>query len=652
MNVLVPKVLNCLCAVAVASQIFLTSAAQSALFQGLGDLPGGETRSGYDGSYGIAFISRDGSVVVGYSSSAESGSNSEAFRWTQMSGMKGIGSLPAIGNLQYYSGPNAVSADGSVIVGRSLCCSDPDLGNPVQEAFRWTEETGIEGLGLLPGFEPAISRSRAHDVSNDGSVIVGSTQEFADDFVATRASPFRWTRESGMVELDVPLGFEGARSRASHISGDGKVIAGSSRFDGFRAPRTAWLWSEQDGYIEFGRDVYIEDITPDGSVVVGIENGEPFRWTAESGIVPLDGWDSDEFHVNYGVRVTDDGSTIIGTAGHCTRGCPPIPSFIWDKQNGVRDLREVLISEYGLEDQVEGWLVRGAFVATDISGDGRRIAGVGVNFDPTLHTEAWIAILEPALLPGDADEDFDFDQLDLVRVQSAAKYLTGQDATWGDGDWNGEGEGYRFAPVAGDGLFDQLDIVAALGDGAYLTGSYESTTPDTQVGAAEPSVGYDAASGEVWVEVPIGVEITSINIESKSGIFTGDPASWLDGAFDNDSDTNIFKATFGGSFTTVSFGNVARTNLTQDFLQNDLTVSGSQAGGGIINDLPLAFFPVPVPVPSAILLLTVAGACLVYSNRRGPSGVRQQATVLQRFAMRVSCRGDIRESPLLKHRFE
>ena len=34
------------------------------------------------------------------------------------------------------------------------------------------------------------------------------------------------------------------------------------------------------------------------------------------------------------------------------------------------------------------------------------------------------------LQPGDADMDLDFDQLDLVQVQIAAKYLSGQAATW------------------------------------------------------------------------------------------------------------------------------------------------------------------------------------------------------------------------------
>ena len=43
----------------------------------------------------------------------------------------------------------------------------------------------------------------------------------------------------------------------------------------------------------------------------------------------------------------------------------------------------------------------------------------------------------PSLQAGDSDQDLDFDQLDLVQVQIAAKYLTGQPATWGEGDWNG-----------------------------------------------------------------------------------------------------------------------------------------------------------------------------------------------------------------------
>ena len=58
--------------------------AQAAFFQGLGDLPGGSFSSQASG------LSADGSVVVGSGVSAKS---QEAFRWTQQTGMVGLGVL-------------------------------------------------------------------------------------------------------------------------------------------------------------------------------------------------------------------------------------------------------------------------------------------------------------------------------------------------------------------------------------------------------------------------------------------------------------------------------------------------------------------------------------------------------------------------------
>jgi probable HAF family extracellular repeat protein len=58
--------------------------AQAASFQGLGDLSGGSFYSYANG------VSADGSVVVGRGSSAN---GNEAFRWTQGTGMVGLGDL-------------------------------------------------------------------------------------------------------------------------------------------------------------------------------------------------------------------------------------------------------------------------------------------------------------------------------------------------------------------------------------------------------------------------------------------------------------------------------------------------------------------------------------------------------------------------------
>jgi hypothetical protein len=132
-------------------------------------------------------------------------------------------------------------------------------------------------------------------------------------------------------------------------------------------------------------------------------------------------------------------------------------------------------------------------------------------------------------------------------------------------------------------------------------------------------VGYDAATGELWVDAPVGSELTSINIDSQAGMFTGSPASNLGGSFDNDADNNIFKATFGGSFGSLSFGNVAQAGLSEDFVLGDLTVVGSLAGGGDLGPVDLVY----VPEPSSAWPMLLAFSYLIRRDRRNRTGLNR-----------------------------
>jgi hypothetical protein len=243
------------------------------------------------------------------------------------------------------------------------------------------------------------------------------------------------------------------------------------------------------------------------------------------------------------------------------------------------------------------------------------------------------------LQAGDADQDLDFDQLDLVKVQIAAKYLAGSAATWGEGDWDGAPGGQPGAPPAGDGVFNQLDIIAALSTGLYLTGPYGAVASSPAVkGDSQTSIVYDPSTGEMAVDAPAGVELTSINVDSASGIFTGGPAENLGGSFDNDDDGNIFKATFGGSFGSVSFGPVAQPGLSKQFVLDDLSVVGSLAGGGDLGDVDLIY--VPEPCTSGLLLIGVAMMIRLVTRERmeGPA-----ASLHQRHVARVM------EGPKARH---
>ena len=170
-------------------------------FVPLGDLPGNTSTHFLSGAHAV---SPDGSVVVGQS---ESASGREAFVWTAEGGMVGLGDLP--GGL-FDSAALGVSADGLVIVGYSASTLNPEIPG---EVFRWTAQTGMVGLGLLPGGElgsPKVSVARA--ISADGSVIVGEAKGQIPTNILVQ--PFRWTEAEGMMSLGYLTSSRCAANRA------------------------------------------------------------------------------------------------------------------------------------------------------------------------------------------------------------------------------------------------------------------------------------------------------------------------------------------------------------------------------------------------------------------------------------------------------
>ncbi|NEO96604.1 MAG: PEP-CTERM sorting domain-containing protein [Moorea sp. SIO3G5] len=186
----------------------------------LGDLPGGAFSSF------TLNISGDGSVVVGNSQSA---SGTEAFRWTEETGMVGLGDLAGGA---FFSTATNTSFDGSVVVGNSIVSTG-------SEGFRWTAETGLVGLGDLPGGEIF---SNATSISNDGLVIVGASSS-ANSLDPGAREAYRWTAENGMVGLgDLPGG--NFSSVALAVSGDGSIIVGQSESSLGQEP---FIWDSLHG---------------------------------------------------------------------------------------------------------------------------------------------------------------------------------------------------------------------------------------------------------------------------------------------------------------------------------------------------------------------------------------------------------------------
>lgn len=158
-------------------------------------------------SYAYA-VSNDGSVVAGHS--LTSGGAFHAVRWIN-------GGTPQDLNGGGFNNSFTSDTDntGATVVGYGATTKH------IEEAFHWTSNDGMIGLGVLANHTGTGSRSRASGVSGDGSVIAGWSESPTSQIEA-----FRWTSQNGMVGLGLLTG--GTYSKANDINNDGTVIVGNA----------------------------------------------------------------------------------------------------------------------------------------------------------------------------------------------------------------------------------------------------------------------------------------------------------------------------------------------------------------------------------------------------------------------------------------
>ena len=272
-------------------------------------------------------VSDSGDVVAGafqeYMSGIESGGLGfflqEAFRWTEESGIVTLGRLG-----RDFSFATGMSADGNVIIGDAI-----NFDYPAPLAFRWNADQGMTSLGSLGG-----GISSASGVSRDGSTIIGASVNGEG-----HSEAFRWTEREGMVGLG---SIGQSTSKAKVINSDGSVIAGYYRsYVGPFSDIIAFRWTESSGMQSLGTlegegGLYSEvtAMNADGTVLVGhssTENvySEAFRWTESEGMHTVTDWlrsndvlVSDSVHllgfdglveVGGDLQISADGNVIIGT---------------------------------------------------------------------------------------------------------------------------------------------------------------------------------------------------------------------------------------------------------------------------------------------------------------------------------------------------
>jgi probable HAF family extracellular repeat protein len=341
---------------------------KAATFQGLGFLPGSS------GCFARA-VSADGKVVVG---SASVGSSSKAFRWTSSTGMTDFGSSGAPESVA-----NAVSPDGQIAVGYNTTQVHTDYGPvSVKQAFGW--KTNGQVLNDFRG-PPIANWAIAYGVSNNG-IVVGVVSEYGPP---DRTYGFR-----GDNRL---IGIGNGSAAAWGISADGNTVFGESDFfelesNAYRRQATIWTNGNNNGIglrgLMGAANCTAYAASADGSVIVGESDTgsghEAVLWARNEsdeakglGLLPGD-------LSSVARAVSGNGKIVVGSSG--------CKLFIWDEDNGMRNLQDVLENQYGID--LAGWRL----ISVDgVSADGSVIVGYGTN--PSGFTESWIVTIpEPSSL--------------------------------------------------------------------------------------------------------------------------------------------------------------------------------------------------------------------------------------------------------------
>jgi probable HAF family extracellular repeat protein len=335
-----------------------------------------------------------GQTIVGYADhGAFSPMGIQAFVWTPATGPVEIGDLPGGANGVPHSYGRAVSDDGAFVA----CIGQSTNGD---ESFRFEVATGaMTPLGELPG---GNFGSYSYGMSRNGATIVGVS------YSGNGQEAFRWTAVGGIV----PMGFlptlptQTRFSSAEAANADGSVIVGES-----------------------------------SSANTGGNGYEAFRWTSQGGMQPLGDLPGAAFQ-SWAYAVSADGGIVVGR-GSVPGNCGPFGcgsaghAFIWDTQNGMRDLHQVLT---GLGVNLNGWTLT---EARGISADGTTIVGNGT--DPQGQFEGWIAVVPRC---GSADFDHDGDTATDADIEAFFACLAGNCcATCGSADFNADGDSATDADI-------------------------------------------------------------------------------------------------------------------------------------------------------------------------------------------------------------
>lgn len=222
-----------------------------------------------------------------------------------------------------------------------------------------------------------------------------------------------------------------------------------------RSTAAALISADRVGQVPFSRNGYEFEIngTTDTADVLDIPNPDPSIYTT---VLDVNGL---RFHINGTGTFANGDSFQIVKAGEI-KGAPVIVSsqpWTFNPATGRVTYGAGLLGDYNgngsldagdLDLQATAMVNGGPAGTYDLNSDG------SVNYADRL---VWVNSLKKTWI-GDANLDGQFNTSDFVEVFQSGKFETGAEATWSQGDWDG------------NKLFNTSDFIAAFQEGGYEAG--------------------------------------------------------------------------------------------------------------------------------------------------------------------------------------
>lgn len=374
-------------------------------FRALGSLAGTRTEKSY---HMVAGLSSDGSVAVGQS---ELNGQPVAYVWSESYGMVPLSESSSIAW--------AISGDSRTIVGRSHA-SGSDY------ATIWTTESGVpfsaskdtwSGIVEKRVFDNTVTDISEHfgefnAISPDGQVLAGQTDSLKGRhafWIDTSVDPthiayatklIAQASESAIYAITDPI--TGHRYAACGTFGDERetgyslTLSGAEEvaFNAMRALADAEV-SIDCAIAQLQQSEYSGRLASVGGSSTNDSNGNYvavlriLERTTEDQVSAtamklgaLQGGD----HGGLANVISNDGVVVAGNASVGVYKKKEWRPFVWDAQNGMRDLQMLAVRDYGMD--LAKWDLRSA---TAMSENGLTIGGWG--YDPSGQPEPWIMTL-------------------------------------------------------------------------------------------------------------------------------------------------------------------------------------------------------------------------------------------------------------------